>query len=294
MKFKKKMIAAAVLSLGMILTACGGNSNDGEGTIGDAVDYTIIGIEPGAGVMQATEQALQEYKNLEKWDLQESSSTAMATELQKAYEKEEPIVVTGWTPHWKFAKFDLKFLEDPKGIYGEAETIETYTRKGFKDDQPNAYKVLDQFYWEPEDMEAVMVKINDGTDPKMAARQWVDENSDKVAEWIKGAEKVHGDPISLAYVAWDSEIASSNVVAAVLEDLGYQVELVQLEAGPMYAALAQGEVDATVSVWSPLTHKDYLEQYGDQMEGLGPNLEGAKTGLVVPSYMDVESIEDLE
>ena len=26
---------------------------------------------------------------------------------------------------------------------------------------------------------------------------------------------------------------------------------------------------------------------------MGPNLEGAKIGLVVPTYMDVESIEDL-
>ncbi|MYL61338.1 glycine/betaine ABC transporter, partial [Virgibacillus halodenitrificans] len=35
-------------------------------------------------------------------------------------------------------------------------------------------------------------------------------------------------------------------------------------------------------------------KYSDQFDDLGANLEGAKIGLVVPSYMDIESIEDLE
>lgn len=300
MKLKKRVVFLFVLALGFVLSACSGNGNgtdkgSDEGTsVGKEVKYKIVGIEPGAGIMQATEKALKEYDNLADWKLVESSSTAMAAELQKAYEKKEPIVVTGWSPHWKFAKFDLKYLEDPKGIYGEEESIETLVRKGLKEDQPSAYTVLDQFHWEPSNMEEVMVEIHDGAEPKEAATKWVEANKDLVSEWTKGAEKVSGEKISLAYVAWDTEIASANVVGKVLEDLGYEVDLIQLDAGPMFASVAEGDADAMVAAWLPLTHADYMDQYGDKLENLGPNLEGAKTGLVVPAYMDINSIEDLK
>lgn len=294
---------AFVLLATLLLAACGGKegstgdgnkgSSEGSDSVAEQVDYKIIGIEPGAGIMKATAKALEDYENLADWKLVESSSAAMASELQKAYEKKEPIIITGWTPHWKFAKFDLKYLEDPKGIYGEAETIETFVRQGLKDDQPSAYTVLDQFFWTPDDMAAVMVDIQEGADPADAAAKWVEDNSDKVSEWTNGADEVDGEKIKLAYVAWDSEIASSNVVGKVLEGIGYKVELIQLEAGPMFAAVAQGDADGMVAGWLPLTHADYLDEYGDKIEGLGANLEGAKTGLVVPAYVEADSIEDL-
>lgn len=299
--FKKRTYLSIVLMFTLLLAACGGDdekSNEGTGgdstaSLGEQVDYKIIGIEPGAGIMSATANALEDYENLADWDLVESSSAAMASELQKAYEKEEPIIVTGWTPHWKFAKFDLKYLEDPKGIYGEAETIETFVRQGFKDDHPSAYTVLDRFFWTPDDMAEVMVQIQEGADPEEAAAKWVEDNSDKVAEWTDGVAEVDGEEVSLAYVAWDSEIASTNVVGKALENVGYKVKLVQLEAGPMFAAVAQGDADGLVAGWLPLTHADYLNEYGDKLEGLGVNLEGAKTGLVVPTYVEADSIEDL-
>lgn len=284
---------ASILTLSVGLTACGSDSKEGE-TIGDGVDYKITGIEPGAGIMMATNKALKEYDNLKDYTLVESSSAAMAAELDDAIENEEPIIVTGWTPHWMFSKYDLKYLKDPKGVYGDAEKIETFTRIGLKDEQPSAYKVLDKFNWTNEDIGEVMVDIQEGTDPADAAEKWVKENSDKVSEWTKGTTKVNGENIKLSYVAWDSEIASTNVVAKVLENMGYKVELVQLDAGPMFTAVANGDADATVSGWLPLTHKDYLKQYGENLDRLGPNLEGAKTGLVVPAYVEAESIEDLK
>ncbi|GGD83226.1 glycine betaine ABC transporter substrate-binding protein [Paenibacillus nasutitermitis] len=149
------------------------------------VGSKIIGIEPGAGLMMSTEEVLKEY-GLDKWTLLESSSAAMAQELQKAYKNKQPIIVTGWTPHWKFAKMDLKYLEDPKGVYGGDEEIDTVVRKGLKEDQSDAYTFLDQFNWTPDDMAEVMVEIHDGMDPEAAADKWISANEDKVQEWIKG------------------------------------------------------------------------------------------------------------
>src|SRR5690625_6282220 len=78
-------------------------------------DRTITGIDPGAGVVTAAENAVEEYDNLEGWEVDMSSGGAMVTALDQAYENEEPIIVTGWSPHWKFASYDLKYLDDPLG-----------------------------------------------------------------------------------------------------------------------------------------------------------------------------------
>lgn len=155
----------------------------------DQAEKTITGIEPGAGVTAATEAAIKEYDNLSDWTLQTSSSGAMTTALGDAIDNEEEIVITGWSPHWMFSEYDLKYLEDPNGGFGEAETIETMVREGLEEDLPNAYKVLDQFEWTQDDMNSVMVEIIvNGEDPKDAAEAWVEENQDKVDKWTEGVE----------------------------------------------------------------------------------------------------------
>ncbi|UOQ48546.1 glycine betaine ABC transporter substrate-binding protein [Gracilibacillus caseinilyticus] len=157
--------------------------------LSDQADMTITGIEAGSGVVGATETVLEEYGNLSDWELQTSSSGAMTTALGDAIENEEEIVITGWSPHWMFSEYDLKYLEDPKGAYGEAENIKTMVRQGLKEDLPNVYKVLDQFNWTQEDINSVMVDVVvNGEDPDDAAEAWVEENQDKVDEWTKGVE----------------------------------------------------------------------------------------------------------
>lgn len=153
--------------------------------IGDSVKHTITGIEPGAGLMMKSEAALEEYGLKDNWTLLDSSSAAMAQALQKAYDNQEPIIVTGWTPHWKFAKMDLKYLEDPKGVFGQDEQIHTIVRNGLQEDQPEAYAFLDAFNWTPDDMAAVMIQIAEGASPEEAAKAWVEANPDKVDAWLQ-------------------------------------------------------------------------------------------------------------
>lgn len=293
-KWRKLGVIMCIL-MAFTFVGCGsdnGEANDnGEVSLGEQLGYKITGIDAGAGVTQAAERAVEDY-DLD-FTVQTSSGAAMTQALADALANNEPIIVTGWSPHWKFAKYDLKYLADPKESFGGEETINTVTRLGLKEDMPNAYKILDQFNWDTSDMEDVMLKVNEGADVEEVARQWVDDNQDKVNEWIKDAEEVDGEPIKLAYVAWDTEIASTNVIGTVLEDMGYDVTLTQVEAGPMWASIASGDSDAIVAAWLPATHEKYMADYKDQVEDLGPNLEGAKIGLVVPAYMEIDSIEDL-
>lgn len=151
----------------------------------DEAGKTITGIEPGANITGTTENAHKIYPNLEGWNVISSSSVAMTGALKQAIENGEEIIVTGWAPHWKFNAFDLKFLDDPKGMYGTEEYIGTFARNGFKEDNPGAYSVLKNFHWNSEDIEIVMYDIMEGMDPKEAAKKWIKENEAKVAEWTK-------------------------------------------------------------------------------------------------------------
>lgn len=155
--------------------------------VADELDQTITGIEPGAGVVKASENSVEEY-GLDGWEVQTSSSGAMATALGEAIDNEEPIAVTGWSPHWKFAEYDLKYLEDPKEVYGGAEEIKTMARQGLEEDLPNAYKVLENFSWGEEKFNNVMLEIHNGTDPEEAAATFVEENQDLVDEWTADVE----------------------------------------------------------------------------------------------------------
>ena len=293
-KWIKGLMIVGISSI-VALTGCAKEApSSGSATVGDQVKHEIIGIDPGAGIMKSTEKALKDYE-LKDWKLVEGSGAAMTAALDKAYKNKKPIIITGWTPHWMFAKYDLKYLKDPKGVYGGDEQIHTVVRQGLKADHPSAYSFLDRFEWTPEDMAKVMVAIQDGKKPEEAAAEWVKGNAAKVDAWVKDIAKADGKKLKLAYVAWDSEIASTNVVKQVLTDkLGYTVDLLQVEAGPMWAGISGGDADAIVAAWLPTTHKDYYDKFKGKFEDLGPNLNGTKTGLVVPAYMEIESIEDLK
>lgn len=298
----KKIGSLFGLSLLLVLAGCGegetsdrgedANLNDG-GSVAEALNYTITGIDAGAGIMAAAKRAIEDYE-LEGYELQTSSDAAMTAALGEAIANEEPIVVTGWNPHWMFVKYDLKYLDDPKGSFGGEETINTFGRKGLEEDHPEAFQVLSRFKWTEEDMGKIMLDIVDGMEPEEAARKWVENNQDKVSEWTDGVGTVDGEKLTLALVAWDSTIASTNMMKVVLEDIGYEVDLAPMEANFMWASVANGEADAFLAGWLPVTHAAYYEDYQDDVVHLGTSMEGVKIGLVVPTYMDIDSIEDLK
>lgn len=162
---------------------------DSIADLSDQAGKVITGIEPGAGITESTKTALEEYPNLSDWQLSTSSSGAMTTQLGQAIKNKEPIIVTGWTPHWMFQEYDLKFLADPKNVYGEGDSIHTMVRKNLKADLPEAYAILDRFHWDLDDMQSVMVDINRGERPDQAAKKWIEAHPDLIAKWVNSTEK---------------------------------------------------------------------------------------------------------
>lgn len=149
----------------------------------DKVNNEIIGIDPGAGLQRLTGEVIKEYDLDVR--LRDGTDATMTAALGNAIDNDEDIIVAGWTPHWKFARWDLKYLDDPKGVYGGAEQIHTIARKGLKDDMPEAYEILKNFNWTSDDMGEVMLMNEQGDgEPYDNAKKWVEQNADKVNEWL--------------------------------------------------------------------------------------------------------------
>jgi len=144
----------------------------------------VIGIDPGAGLMKASEKAIKEYGLPVK--LVEGSDATMVAALKDAYSKKEPIVITTWTPHWMFATWDLKYLADPKGVFGGEETVNTIVSTKLKAESPEAYKILNNFNLSLADEQKVMVENEKpGANPAATAKAWIAANKDKVDAWSK-------------------------------------------------------------------------------------------------------------
>ena len=161
-------------------------------TVGDlqaqksAFGGRIVGIDAGAGVMIKTEQAIKDY-GLD-YKLQASSGTGMTAELERSIRASKPIAVTGWIPHWMFGKWKLKFLEDPKKVYGEAEHVDTVANPGLAAKAKPVNDFLKNFSWKPGEIDKVMVAVQDGEKPEVAAQEWVAAHPERVKEWLQVAK----------------------------------------------------------------------------------------------------------
>ncbi|MDR9418032.1 glycine betaine ABC transporter substrate-binding protein [Gracilimonas sp.] len=151
----------------------------------DQFDREITGIDAGAGIMQTTDSLITDVYNLD-YELITSSGPAMTSALQRAIEDEDWIVVTGWKPHWKFGRFDLKFLQqDEDKVVWETGNIHIMGRQNLAQEKPQLAEFLSNMHLTDAELADLMVAINQSDeDNEAVARQWMQENQDVIEEWI--------------------------------------------------------------------------------------------------------------
>lgn len=160
------------------------NSIEDLATKASEVDGKVVGIDPGAGVMKSSGAAIKAYGL--KVKLLDGSDATMTSALKDAVRQKKDVVVTAWTPHWMFARYDLKYLADPKKSFGEAESVNTLARKGLKADMPEVYGILEKFKLTIQDEEAVMAENEEkGAKPEETAAKWIARNRATVDGWLK-------------------------------------------------------------------------------------------------------------
>jgi glycine betaine/proline transport system substrate-binding protein len=145
----------------------------------------IHGIDPGAGLMQASEQAIMDY-GLDRYRLVSSSGAGMTAALSRAIKRKQWIVVTGWSPHWMFSRWELRYLEDPRNSLGGRERIHALVRRGFYQDFPvEVSEFLSRMYLPLEQLEALMNQATD-TSYEQAVTQYIEEHPQRIDYWVTG------------------------------------------------------------------------------------------------------------
>ncbi len=150
----------------------------------DRFDGEIVGIDAGAGIMQTTEQLIGDYSlDLE---LLSSSGPAMTSALSRAVSNEEWIVVTGWKPHWMFARWDLKFLkQDADKMLWKPGNIHIMGRENIRQDKPELARFLENMRLTDVQLADLMLKVRESdSDISEVAHTWMQNNTDVIDTWI--------------------------------------------------------------------------------------------------------------
>ncbi|MDY6825091.1 MAG: glycine betaine ABC transporter substrate-binding protein [Thermodesulfobacteriota bacterium] len=148
--------------------------------VAEKYNKKIFGIGSGAGIHKNTLRAIEAYDLPLKQIT--SSGPAMMAALEKAYSKQKPIIVTGWKPHFMWNRFDLKYLEDPKGIYPK-DVMAILARQGFKEDYPELADFFSKFNFEESKLYDLMETVKNSKDPETGAQKWYEENKALINKW---------------------------------------------------------------------------------------------------------------
>ena len=100
-------------------------------------------------------------------------------------------------------------------------------------------------------------------------------------------------PLIIGTNNWAENVAVANLWKLVLDGQGYDVELSDVGKSALFAGLANGDFDLSLELWLPYTDKAFLEPYKDTLEVHDAWYDRTGLGLVVPSYVDIDSIPEL-
>ena len=150
----------------------------------------IVGIDAGAGVMNKAETAIKDYGL--KLELQSSSEAAMLATLKKSIDAKQPVVVTGWAPHYMFSNYKLKFLNDPKKVFGDVENIQTVANKKFVTANPEVAEFFRNFQLDDKQLGSLMAELEGADNEKLGVIKWIENNqelSTRLSSFLKSEVK---------------------------------------------------------------------------------------------------------
>lgn len=151
----------------------------------DMFKGVITGIDAGAGMMRTIEADIIPEYDLDI-TLVPSSGPAMTAAVSAAVDRKQPILFPAWKPHWMFARWDLKILEqdDDKAVW-ERGNIEIVGRADIAEDKPELAAFLSNMFLTDPEIADLMLRIEESDDSvEEVAREWMMKNPEVVEDWI--------------------------------------------------------------------------------------------------------------
>jgi glycine betaine/proline transport system substrate-binding protein len=142
----------------------------------------IVGIAPGTSEMPMTHRAIKAYHLPMK--LINSSEAAMMAALKRAYDKHKNIVVTLWSPHWAWAVYKLKYLSDPKKIYGNGDHLYIITEKDFASKYPKIQRWIKRFHMSTKQLASLEADIKK-TNTTQGVKSWMKNHKKLIHSWFQ-------------------------------------------------------------------------------------------------------------
>jgi glycine betaine/proline transport system substrate-binding protein len=173
----------------------------------DALEGNIYGIEPGNdGNRLILDMIASGPFDLDGFEVVESSEQGMLAEVAKKTEAGEPIVFLGWEPHPMNANFKMTYLTGGDDYFGPnfgGARVDTNVRAGYVAECPNTGKLLQNLVFSlPMENEIMSAILNDGADPRDAAKVWLTANPDAWKAWLDGVTtKDGGDAVAAVEAA---------------------------------------------------------------------------------------------
>lgn len=131
----------------------------------------ILTSEVGNGQYKTATRAIAAYK-LDGYKLLASSETGMLNELDRNLKRDKWALINAWSPHWMFSTWSLRYLDDPKEVYGKTEQIHAVARKGFTHDFPQVATFFANFHLPMKDLETLMKQARESSADKVVAEYY--------------------------------------------------------------------------------------------------------------------------
>jgi glycine betaine/proline transport system substrate-binding protein len=148
----------------------------------------ILTSEVANGQYKTATRAIADYK-LDGYKLVASSETGMLNEFDRVTKRGQWALLNAWSPHWMFSTWSLRYLDDPKEVYGKAEQIHAVARKGFTQDFPQVAYFFAHFSIPMKDLENMMKQARESSADKVVAQYYAD-HKDTYQAILKSAPAV--------------------------------------------------------------------------------------------------------
>jgi glycine betaine/proline transport system substrate-binding protein len=146
------------------------------------------------------DQAIADNLGLDLKVVYGGSEAAELAALDAAYQKQDPILMYFWTPHWAQQKYDLTMIQLPEVTtacedaaandaskyacaYPEDDLYKAFNAD-LQTDAPAAFAMLSAMSYTNDDQNEIALDINNGMAPEDAAQKWVDANPDVWQPWV--------------------------------------------------------------------------------------------------------------